>query len=164
MFNWLNSMGSAYTNHMISVGRQQARSYLLAQSNRTLQDLGFSRTLLEAGTSYWPWQTEEYQPQNVAGSETSKRDEAKAIRELRALSDRELNDLGITRGTIVEVVRNGRPGIDKPVAASQVQRPVPQQSVDSTVIADNFTIDNSPEKVEAPISRSPQHDDERQAA
>ena len=37
---------------------------------------------------------------------------ARAIKELRQLSDRELSDLGITRGTIVEAVTNGRPGVE----------------------------------------------------
>ena len=36
----------------------------------------------------------------------------KAERQLQALSDKELRDLGISRGEIPYVVRNGRPGID----------------------------------------------------
>ena len=35
-----------------------------------------------------------------------------AERQLKALSDKELRDLGISRGEIPHVVRNGRPGID----------------------------------------------------
>lgn len=35
-------------------------------------------------------------------------EQAKAIRELRAMSDRDLDDLGITRGTIVHAVLSGK--------------------------------------------------------
>lgn len=35
-----------------------------------------------------------------------------AIRELRSLSDKELNDLGLSRGEITYVARNGRKGMD----------------------------------------------------
>jgi len=35
-----------------------------------------------------------------------------AERQLQALSDKELQDLGISRGEIPYVVRNGRPGLD----------------------------------------------------
>ena len=36
----------------------------------------------------------------------------RAIRELRALSDRDLNDLGFSRSNIENVVRNGRKDLD----------------------------------------------------
>ncbi len=35
-----------------------------------------------------------------------------AINELRAMNDRELNDLGLSRSAIEHAVRNGRPGFD----------------------------------------------------
>lgn len=36
----------------------------------------------------------------------------RAIRELRALSDRDLDDLGFSRNNIEDAVRNGRKGVD----------------------------------------------------
>ena len=45
---------------------------------------------------------------------------ARAIRELNAYSDRELRDLGITRGDIVEAVNFGRPGIERAVASASL--------------------------------------------
>ena len=39
-----------------------------------------------------------------------------AIVELEAYNDNELADLGIQRGQIEDVVRHGRPGIDRPAA------------------------------------------------
>ena len=35
------------------------------------------------------------------------REAVQAVKELRALSDRELNDMGLTRGEIYDVVHNG---------------------------------------------------------
>ncbi len=42
-----------------------------------------------------------------------KLEEKRGIAELRRLSDRELADLGVTRGTITEAVRQGRAGIER---------------------------------------------------
>lgn len=39
-----------------------------------------------------------------------------AIKELSAYSDKELHDVGISRGSIEEAVLNGRPGVDIPVS------------------------------------------------
>jgi len=46
-----------------------------------------------------------------------RRDDAyeRAIAELNAYTDRELADLGISRGEIRSAVRHGRPGIDRPL-------------------------------------------------
>ena len=49
--------------------------------------------------------------------------EKTAIKELRALSDAELRDLGITRGNIAEVVRYGRGGLaEQPQSANAVRK------------------------------------------
>lgn len=47
----------------------------------------------------------------------SRREIRRSMRELEAYSDRELEELGISRGGIREAVTNGRPGIDRPYAA-----------------------------------------------
>ena len=118
----------------------------MAKSDRVLEDIGISRDLLQKGTDYWPWALIESQPvQAVPAAATprlSRREERQAIRALRALSDRELLDMGITRGTIAHSVRYGRPAdIEaakrarqpvvaateiKPVAASEPVQPIEQ--------------------------------------
>jgi uncharacterized protein YjiS (DUF1127 family) len=40
-------------------------------------------------------------------------DEARAVVELQAYTDRELADLGIARSDIVDLVRRGRPGYER---------------------------------------------------
>lgn len=42
----------------------------------------------------------------------------RAIAELSTYTDRELADIGVSRGSIHEAVLHGRPGIDVPVAAA----------------------------------------------
>ncbi|PID49442.1 MAG: hypothetical protein CR991_06785 [Proteobacteria bacterium] len=45
-------------------------------------------------------------------SSVSEAEIRRAIRELKAMNDRELNDLGLARGEIEHAVRYGRDGID----------------------------------------------------
>ncbi|MDO6460036.1 DUF1127 domain-containing protein [Granulosicoccaceae sp. 1_MG-2023] len=45
-----------------TVGRERARRELLNLSDRYLEDLGFSRALLQEGAEAWPWRTEEDRP------------------------------------------------------------------------------------------------------
>jgi uncharacterized protein YjiS (DUF1127 family) len=59
---------------------------------------------------------------------------ARAIRELRQMSDRELSDLGITRSTIVEAVTHGRSG---------VERPHPQQPAAAGVVHNLNSVSNN---------------------
>ena len=94
--------------------RSRLRQKLLRMDERRLSDIGYSRALLEDGMRAWPWRL---QIDSIAGlgrlnfSDAFRRsDYAKAVAELRAYSDAELSDLGMTRGIIEEAVRNGRPG------------------------------------------------------
>ena len=41
-----------------NAGRRRARRTLLAQSDRSLADAGFSRAALESGIAAWPWRPE----------------------------------------------------------------------------------------------------------
>lgn len=90
-------------------GRARVLAVLRGMDPRTLKDLGYSPELLRKGLSAWPWRLEE-----AAG--TAKMPSSKQIRaaetELSSYSDAQLADLGIHRGAISDVVRNGRPGID----------------------------------------------------
>ena len=115
MSTLFDRLGTRYTEYMTHQGRYQARRVLLSQSNAVLEDLGISRHLLESGINAWPWQTTVEQPAPVAVTPSyrySRREQNRAIRELRALSDKELRDIGVSRGSIVDVVKNGRPGLD----------------------------------------------------
>ena len=95
-------------------GRSRLRQKLLKMDERRLDDIGYSRALLEDGVRAWPWRT----PIDTIArlgrlnfSDAFRRsDYAKAVAELKAYSDAELSDLGLSRGIIEEAVRNGRPG------------------------------------------------------
>lgn len=50
-------------------------------------------------------------------SSLSEHEIQQAIRELRSLSPRELDDIGLGYGNIEQAVRHGRPGFDRPRAA-----------------------------------------------
>lgn len=94
--------------------RSQLRKKLLDQDERTLADAGFSRELLEEGVRAWPWRLPAEPSYAPAFADQrpglSEREIAAAVAELRACSDDELWDMGLTRGTIEEAVRYGRPG------------------------------------------------------
>ena len=110
MFKLITAIGRSYHNYMTHQGRIQAHRILIGQSDWTLNDLGISRELLGGGVKNWPWKIVEDQPSKVEASRENRRKiEARAIRELNSYSNRELHDLGITRGSIPEAVRNGRP-------------------------------------------------------
>lgn len=88
-------------------GRRKALAELNTMSDRTLEDLGISRSLLSQGIQSWPWKSD--MELNAAAQTTNKSKEIKAaIRELQAYNDRDLADIGISRGEIVDVVTNGR--------------------------------------------------------
>lgn len=109
MFQLLKSFAKGYENYMTNIGRAQARRVLLTQSDRSLEDMGISRHLLAKGVDAWPWREGEVKVVPTHIEETSaRRDEKRAIRELRAMSNAELRDMGISRGGIVDAVRNGR--------------------------------------------------------
>jgi uncharacterized protein YjiS (DUF1127 family) len=100
-----------YQKHMLRVGREQARTVLLSRSDRILSDLGFSRYLLESGIDAWPWEaSQESMPASHLDSVLSS--DKEAIKALQALSDIELQDLGISRGVIHHSVTQGRIGIE----------------------------------------------------
>ncbi len=107
----------------IMAGRVRARNSLLALDDRLLKDVGISRELLLQGVSAWPWR--EVKVETASAPKQKKivkvyslvnekeQEIQQAIKELKSYSDRELADLGITRGDIEFVVRNGRPKLDE---------------------------------------------------
>jgi len=104
---------------------------LLGLSDRQLEDYGFSRELLMEGASAWPWRMDSVadavsvganlkseglttapEVVQVAAPKVTKRSIRKAVKELNGYSDRELAELGVSRQSIEEVVRYGRPAVE----------------------------------------------------
>lgn len=134
MMRIIEAIKAGYEHSIIRAGRARVRRELLSLSDRLLADAGFSRELLEAGVSAWPWRVnEDTGPLNLAALAESDRDVhplpgkneyRRAVAELRAYSDLELADLGLARGQIEYAVKYGRPGIDnvKVAAAADYKR------------------------------------------
>ncbi len=103
----LRTIVKGYENYMIRKGREHARTLLLTRSDRALEDLGFSRYLLESGADAWPWHAAE---ETQSGLDVER---LQAIQQLQAVNSRDLQDLGITHGSITTSVVLGRPGIER---------------------------------------------------
>ena len=102
-----------------------ARRELLSMSDRQLEDFGISRHVLMEGVFAWP--SKEVPSQELAEGGLaripaitsvtrevpSKKVIKQAVDELNTYSDRELAGLGVTRHSIEESVRNGRPAIER---------------------------------------------------
>lgn len=110
MIEILRNIRTRIEGVLLARARADARRRLLSMSDRNLEDIGISRKLLEQGVAAWPWRESELAVR--AAERSSELGRARAIRELRAYSDRELNQLGLSRVGIVEAVTHGRPGID----------------------------------------------------
>ena len=106
----LRTITAPLGNAMHRVARARTREALLRQSDRTLADAGFSRELLLAGVDAWPWRVDHAAADARDAALLAER--RRAVIELRAMNDRELDDLGIARIDIPRVVEAGRPGID----------------------------------------------------
>ena len=119
---FVNRMTRAVERCLLEAGRSRARAALLAQSDRLLADSGFSRELLERGNGAWPWRVADTTQSgarvaSVAAAEDATR--ARAVAELKAMSDAELADLGLSRAGIVDAVRHGRPGVERAAASGE---------------------------------------------
>jgi len=93
----------------------RTRNTLLTMSERQLEDAGISRALLLEGISQWPWRAEQLDNVTEQPPKSDSAEIRRAIKELSAMSDRELWDLGIHRGNIRQAVETGRP--ERPRAA-----------------------------------------------
>lgn len=84
-------------------GRRLVRDELLALPAHRLSDLGFDRASLISGVKAWPWRLEDegfVAPETESQPVLTRREIRKAERELGAMSDRELFELGIARSDI----------------------------------------------------------------
>ncbi len=88
--------------------------YLQSMSEDQLIDSGFSPALVKEGISAWPWR-EDLQSEGLSEIECLIAEEQRCVNELNRCTDTELADLGLSRGSIRQSVRHGRPGIDKNV-------------------------------------------------
>jgi len=118
------SFFNAFARHFVASMEKRAavqvHEHLRIVSDETLAQAGISKRLLAQGPSAYPWSEEAESPVGEASVTRFPVSEQQEIRtgvaELRACSDAELRDLGISRGEIEHVVRYGRPGIDQAAA------------------------------------------------
>lgn len=94
--------------------KREALDYLRAMSEHQLINSGFSPALVKQGISAWPW-SEDLPMEKLANIERLIAEENRCVKELKRYSDLELSDLGLSRGSIRQSVRYGRPGVDKKV-------------------------------------------------
>lgn len=115
MKQFLNKAVSGISAALERNARERARHELLRLDPRLVQDAGLSRELLHEGVGSWPWRLkdEEEMLEAARRARVDTKAEKRAIRELYAMTDRELADLAIRRGDIKRVVREGRGGVDK---------------------------------------------------
>ena len=145
MSTLFEKFGKRYAEYKTRQGRHQARSILLSQGNAVLEDLGISRELLESGVSAWPWKTTVEQPVPVAVTpHCSRREQNRAIRELRAMSNKDLRDIGVSRSSIVNIVKNGRPGLDVPAASETAWSALANQTTGTASVDLDETAANAP--------------------
>jgi len=113
MLATLNIFKAGVEAYLTRNKRARACEILLASSDRTLADTGFSRELLEQGVDAWPWRNDAAGRSELPALRLHLMNQEKAIRELQKYTDKELSDLGISRGTIVSAVKHGRTGIEQ---------------------------------------------------
>jgi len=94
-------MLKAITYSLQNYALRQTRVQLMGLSDGQLEDIGISRYLLERGLSEWPWREDAVidQPAKMTTAEINK-----AVRELSAMTDQELRDVGVNRGSIRQAV------------------------------------------------------------
>lgn len=95
--------------------KREALYYLQEMSTDELIESGFSPSLVKEGISAWPWR-EDHQFEMLSKIKGLIAEEQRCVNELERLTDSELTDLGLSRGSIRRSIRHGRPGIDKNAA------------------------------------------------
>ena len=63
-------------------GRHRVRNQLLAMSDRSLEDIGFSRALLEKGVDAWPWRVEEVEAEVIRAKFTQRAQSTHVLQDL----------------------------------------------------------------------------------
>lgn len=101
MFNIINKYIKNYALH-------KTRQQLMSLSDSQLEDVGISRVMLTEGVAKWPWRESDAQHLSVQPARMNAKQINSAIRELSGMSDKDLRDIGIDRGSIRHSVINGR--------------------------------------------------------
>ena len=115
--SFLSKLSNSIVTAFELSGRAKTLSHLNTMSNSQLEDLGFSRELMAQGISAFPWKAQDFNSMPTLTETRATSKEIKdSIKELQALNNRDLADIGISRYEIEEVVINGRHD-DKPRAA-----------------------------------------------
>lgn len=103
-------MIKAIQNYLHNYALEKTRYELMSLTDRQLEDVGVSRGLLNEGVEKWPWREVEGQNLSAQPARMNSREIDSAIRELSRMSDKDLRDIGIDRGTIRQSVLNGIDG------------------------------------------------------
>ncbi len=93
-------------------GQRKTLYHLRTMPERQLIDCGFSPQLISEGLKSWPWRAES-SIEESPGNEYLNTLEQQHVEQLQSYTDSELRDLGIYRGSILDCVRNGRPGVER---------------------------------------------------
>ncbi len=114
----MKNLANKFLNYMEYYGRIKSRQILLNLSDRQLEDAGISKELLLKGTSEWPWRVEDQPMAPLSDLQLSQLNDIvpvsiaddeyqQAVSDLEQMSDRELLDMGISRGEIRHAVKHG---------------------------------------------------------
>lgn len=115
--SFFHSLSSRFLESMEKRAAVLVHEHLQALSSEDLAKAGISKQLLSQGPAAYPWREEAVSIKTKASVTSLPVSNENAIcvgiAELKACSDAELHDLGISRGEIAHVVRYGRPGVDR---------------------------------------------------
>ncbi len=106
-------MLNKFQNYLQRYAIGKTRTTLLSLSDRQLSDVGISRKSLEGGVKNWPWRDEAVSaaalPTDMVDQpvQMKSKDINKAVRELSSMSDAQLRDIGIDRGSIRHAAMHG---------------------------------------------------------
>lgn len=113
----MKRLKNRFSQYLEHYARIKSRQILLQLSDRQLDDAGISREMLLKGTSEWPWRVvEQSLPSQkesafprlaTASTPVTGNEYQQAVKDLEKMSDRDLHDLGITRGEIKHAVMYG---------------------------------------------------------
>ena len=108
----VSKMFNTIKTHLYNHALRKTRAELLKMSDRQLEDVGISRALLNKGVASWPWRENAIAETGLTTQpgRMKAQDINKAVRELSRMSDKDLRDIGISRGSIRHSVQHGIDG------------------------------------------------------
>lgn len=118
--SFFKKVGNLFIEAQMRNAKVRVHQQLMRMSDRQLEDSGFSKALVADGVEAWPWRAID-ESEQLPGLALAARpavltaDESavkQAIAELSDYSDRELADLGVSRGSLEDAVRYGRAEVE----------------------------------------------------